>query len=118
MSEDAHVHVGPDGQPRTRRYIDLAGVMFVEYDREARITMLNERGGELLGVTEAEVLGKDWFELFAPPARRAEMRARFAKIFAVEQSTGRYDGPVVSRDGREMTFSWNWSVEKDERGRR
>ena len=56
---------------RAQEYLDIASVMLVAMDTAGAVTLINRRGCELLGWSEREALGKDWFETFLPERTRA-----------------------------------------------
>ncbi len=53
-----------------QRYLDLAGVMFVALDTEGMVTLVNQRTCKLLGYTEEEIVGRNWFETCLPQRLR------------------------------------------------
>ncbi len=67
---------------RAQQYLDIAGVIIVVLNADHTVALLNRKGCEILGVSEAEALGRDWFEAFAPANERAEQRAAFAAFLA------------------------------------
>jgi PAS domain S-box-containing protein len=61
---------------RVQRYLDIAGVMLVVIDTEERVGLINQKGCEVLGYAEQELLGKNWFDHFLPQIGRASCRER------------------------------------------
>jgi nitrogen fixation/metabolism regulation signal transduction histidine kinase len=51
---------------RVQNYLDIAGVMMLAIDKNHKVTLINKRGCEILGLPEDQVLGKDWFKTFIP----------------------------------------------------
>ena len=47
-----------------QQVLDIAGVMFVETGTDGRVRRVNRKGRELLGATEEEIVGSDWFTTF------------------------------------------------------
>ena len=47
---------------RAQRYLDVANVMLVALDLEGRVTLANRFTCSVLGWSEAELLGRNWFE--------------------------------------------------------
>jgi len=96
-----------DGES-ARRFLDLAGVLFVVLDTAGRLTFINEYGLYLLGYEEEEVLGKDWFDTFIPDALREELRSVFARLIARGNGSFQdYDNTIVAKNGEECTFAWH-----------
>jgi len=63
---------------RAQSYLDLAQVMLVAIDHGGRIALINRKGCEILGYTETELLGRDWFEQCLPDRQRDAARAQAA----------------------------------------
>lgn len=104
---------------RAQKYLDVANVIFVALDRDGRVTMLNRRGTEVLGWSEQELVGRDWFETCLPERVRDEIRGVFGELM-----TGRvepvefYENPVRTRQGEERVIVWHSTVLTDEAGNR
>ena len=51
---------------KAQRYLDIAGVIMVALNADGKITLINKRGCEVLGYSEHELLGKNWFDTCIP----------------------------------------------------
>jgi diguanylate cyclase (GGDEF)-like protein/PAS domain S-box-containing protein len=95
-----------------RRFSDLLGnveLVSLMLDHEARITYCNEYLLRMTGWTHAEVIGRDWFELFVP-SDRGEMEAAFADLLANSPEVWHHENEIVSRSGDRRLIRWNNSV--------
>jgi len=102
---------------RAQRYLDVAGVIIVALDREGRVTLLNRRGAELLGWSEAELAGRNWYDVCVPAAEREERKAAFARFVAGEAlPAGFNENTVAARDGRQYVIAWHDIFLRDEAG--
>jgi diguanylate cyclase (GGDEF)-like protein/PAS domain S-box-containing protein len=104
---------------RAQRLLDMTGTVIVVLDAQARVTVLNHAGHELLGYAEGELVGADWFERCTPVDSRAERRAFFDRVLAGEVPAGELspEADLVTRRGETRTVSWNHTVLHDEHGR-
>ena len=103
---------------RVQRYLDIAGVMLVVIDTEERVGLINKKGCEILGCTEKDVLGKNWFDNFLPPRIRERTRAIFDGLMAGQADENEYaEGPVLTQDGRERIIGWHNTLLNDQTGR-
>jgi len=102
---------------QAKRYLDLVGVIVVALDRDGKVLLVNRKGCELLGYTEREIVGKDWFRRFVPRRIRKEVLRGFVKIRSGKMDgMGHFENPVIARGGRERLISWhNTSVMRGER---
>jgi PAS domain S-box-containing protein len=64
-SQEEHQAVDDERQ-RAENYLNLADIFFLGLDRQGRVTLINPKGCEILGLPAGQVIGKNWFEEFAP----------------------------------------------------
>ncbi len=103
---------------RAQTYLDVAGVILVALDRRGDVTMINKRGCAVLGRTEKEIVGRNWFRSFLPAASRAATEEAFRRIMAGDPApTEAYQNPVRTRSGAERLISWHNTWLRDEAGR-
>lgn len=108
---------------RNARYLAVAGSMFLVLDTEGRISLINQRGVELLGRPEGELLGEDWFALTAPAGEVDSRRAEFARGLGRRDAGEGGEGAAGSesilalREGHERIVTWNTTVLRDDHGR-
>ena len=102
---------------RAQTYLDIASVMLVAMNTAGTVTLINRRGCEVLGWSEREALGKDWFETFLPERTRTEMRAVFGRLLAGEPVGPEYAECLVrTRSGNERLIAWHDQLLHDETG--
>ncbi len=103
-----------DEQARAQRYLDIAAVMLLALDTEGRITLINRKGCEILGYSEAELLGKSWLECCIPPDGREQVEALFSSSLGGEQDYA--ENWVVRRDGERRLIAWQNAALRDAAG--
>ena len=101
---------------RARTYLDVAEVVLLALDAEGRVTLINKKGCQVLGCTEEEALGKDWFETFLPQWDRDKVRAFFRRCIAGEHGTEAAFENVVLTAGGERFLSWRRTLLYDGAG--
>ncbi|MCX5811871.1 MAG: PAS domain S-box protein [Proteobacteria bacterium] len=100
-----------------RKYLDIAGVMFVAIDASQKVTLINQKGCQVLGYTKEDIIGKNWFDTFVPERMRAEVRAVFNRLMSGRIDNVEYaEGPVLVKNGEERIISWHNTVTKDDSG--
>jgi diguanylate cyclase (GGDEF)-like protein/PAS domain S-box-containing protein len=100
-----------------QRYLDIAGVIFVVINTKQKVTLINKKGGEVLGYTEKEILGKNWFDNFIPQSKRNEVRAIFNNLMAGVIEPYEYsENPVLTKSGEERIIAWHNTVITDDTG--
>ncbi|MCK5585988.1 PAS domain S-box protein, partial [Candidatus Bipolaricaulota bacterium] len=102
---------------RTQTYLDVAAVAMIALDREGRMTLVNLQGAKLLGYSEEELLGRDWFETCLPIRLRKDVRDVFEKLMAgVVDPVEHYENPILTRDGEERIVAWHNAILRDDKG--
>lgn len=96
---------------RAQQYLDVAGVIIVVIDAEQKVTRINRKGCDILGYSEAEILGRNWFDDFIPERIRSELKVVHARLMAGEVGTIEYfENPVLTRGGDERIIAWHNSL--------
>ncbi len=100
-----------------QRYLDIAGAAIVVLDTFGKVTFTNRKATEMLGYSETEFVGLDWFERIVPSRIRLEMRSVFQTIVAGEVETIEYyNNPVLTKRGVERVVAWRDTALSDTDG--
>ena len=100
-----------------QRYLDVAAVMMMILDTGGRVSLLNQKGCEILGVSQKEALGKNWFDSFLPSPNVEEVKGVFRELMAGNIEPVRfYENSVVSSSGEERIIAWHNSLLHDDEG--
>jgi len=102
----------------TRNILETVETMIVALDTEGRITLLNRKGCQLLGYTEDELIGRDWFTTCLPRNSDVDqVRDVFKMSLAGNLAVAEYfENPVRSRNGEERLIAWHNSTIRDKDG--
>ncbi len=103
---------------RTRSYLDIAGVMLVVVRRDGVIEMINRYGAKLLGYSESELIGRNWFDDIIPAHVRESRNQAFFELLSgqVDVEDRVYRGPVLCSDGTEKSIRWRNALLREECG--
>src|SRR5262245_53721547 len=93
-------------EARYQLLIDTAGSAIVVLSPEYRILEFNREAETIYGWSRAEVLGKDYLQLFLPAERRDEVAGLVRKILDGATMKG-FEGTVRARSGEERIMLWN-----------
>lgn len=104
---------------RAQRYLEVASTLVVVLDPAGRVVLVNRQGLELLGFSERELVGRDWFEAVVPPGDRQEARAGFdALLRSGEEPDALAETFVLTKGGEEeRKISWRNALVRDAGGR-
>jgi PAS domain S-box-containing protein len=112
------VHALRTEHDRAQRYLQIAAALLVALDSQGRVTLLNQKGHELLGYAEGELVGRDWFRTVRLPEDREAAIAGFHELMA-----GRFvlsqarENEIVTKQGERRRIRWHDSLLHDEAGR-
>ena len=102
---------------KAQNYLDVAGVIILALDADGNISLINQKGCEILECRQDAALGRNWFDNFLPERVRQETRAIFQALMAGEMEGVEYvEKSVVTGAGRERIISWHNSILTDRHG--
>ncbi|MEW6141981.1 MAG: PAS domain S-box protein [Chloroflexota bacterium] len=103
---------------RAERYLQVAGVIIAVISTNERVSLINEKGCQVLGYSEAEIISKNWFNTVLPERIREEFRDAFHRVIdGRAKLTEDFEVPIVTRSGEERMVSWHNTLLADEYGR-
>ncbi|REE66681.1 signal transduction histidine kinase [Paenibacillus taihuensis] len=82
---------------KAQQYLDIVEVIIVAYDPDGRITRINREGCRLLGSSEIDLLGLNWFN---------------NALFTFDE----HEGAIRTSAGEIRYISWNNTIVRDEAG--
>jgi len=102
---------------KAQTYLDIAGSIILALNTSGVVTLINRKGCAVLGYSENEVIGKNWFYNFIPGKIRKEALGFFKKMIQGEQDGKEYmENPIVVKSGEERIIGWYNAVLRDEEG--
>jgi PAS domain S-box-containing protein len=103
---------------KAQMYLDVAGSIFVVIEKDRSISLINQKGCEMLGYPEEEVLGKDWFAHFLPEHKRQKVAEIFDQAMQGDSRPLEYFvNPIVTRHQGERLIEWHNTIIYDEDGK-
>lgn len=102
---------------RTQTYFDIAPVLFIAFDHEDRVTMINRTGCETLGRQKKEIVGKLWIEHFVPQEDRARVFEVFRRILdGIIKPTDINENGILNARNEIRQIEWRNTVLRDVNG--
>jgi PAS domain S-box-containing protein len=103
---------------RAQSYFDVAGVMIAVIDADGKISRMNRKGCSVLGYDEADLVGKDWFDMLVPMESREKLRARFGQLMAGKQIPPACEvGTILTSAGEGRIIRWQNALLMGDEGR-
>lgn len=86
---------------------DLSAVFILILDRSGRVCLLNQAGQKLLGYRQAEIIGRNWFDLCILKQEAPAVRQTFRKIMSGQLKFARhFENSVVTKSKKTRVISW------------
>jgi len=102
---------------KAQKYLDVAAVIMVAIDSEQRVGLINKNGCQILGYSENEILGKNWFDNFLSETIRDDVREIFNRLLCGQSDGPEYhENPVLAKNGEERLIAWHNTVLRDDKG--
>jgi len=103
---------------RAQQYLQVAGAIILALDASGRVTLINQKGCQVLGHQQGDILGKNWFERFIPKRLRAGIQNDFAQVMAGKHTLQEfYELPVLTSSGKERMVQWHAVLTYDDSGK-
>lgn len=102
---------------RAQQYLNVASTMLLALDKDGHVSLINQKGCEILGRLEAEIIGENWFDTAIPPEHRQAVKAVFDRVLAGDLENVEYhENPVLTKSGETRLIAWHNSVLRDAAG--
>ncbi len=103
---------------RAEMYFNMAGTILVVLDLNGIVTRINSTGCEILGYTESEIKGKNWFENFLPMQGKKTSKNIFNALITGNHDScfENFETRILSKDQGELIISWHRTVLRDVKG--
>ena len=97
--------------------LDTADYIYIVIDVNQKITLVNRKGCEILGYSEDEIIGKNWFDNFLPKEVAEDVKSNFIKQITENKETELTKSyAILTKEGDERLVSWHGTFFKDEKG--
>ena len=104
-----------EAERRWRSLLENVQLLVVGLDRMGNVEYVNPFFLSITGYTQAEVLGKNWFENFLPPSHQQQVNTVFHEVLEDNFHT-HYINPILTKLGEERFIAWNNTLLRDTDG--
>jgi PAS domain S-box-containing protein len=99
---------------RARQYMDITGVMLMALNEKGEIAQINKKCSEILGFSEAELLGKNWFRHCLPDNAAEGIRGLFERLMAGQVAdTEEVEHEITTKDNGIRIIAWHYTALKN-----
>ena len=113
-----HMHVAlMKEEKKSQKYLDVAGVMLAVLNSKGELTLINQKGCEILQINEDEIIGENWFDHFISQDIVEEIKEIFGKLMTGElDPVEYYENPIITKTGNERILAFHNTLLTDEEG--
>ena len=105
------------GTISTQLLLDIADFIYIAVDVNQKVSLINRKGCEILGYSEDEIIGKNWFDNFLSKEDAEEIKSNFVKRISKNKETKQTSNyAILTKEGEEKLISWNSASFKNEDG--
>jgi PAS domain S-box-containing protein len=101
---------------KAEMYLDVARVIMVVIGADQKVSLINKMGCEILGYSEGEIIGKNWFDKFLPDRIKEEVRSVFENLINGKTSSEHVENIVLTKNGQERIILWHNNILTDAEG--
>ncbi len=86
-----------------QRYLDIVEVMILALDADGVVRRMNQKGTRVLGYSEHEIVGSNFYERLVPTDTRDQVRQQFQAVAQYDYS----ESTIVAKDGTQHLIAWH-----------
>jgi PAS domain S-box-containing protein len=95
-----------EAERRWRYLLENVRLVVVGLDITGKVEFVNAFFLELTGYTQAEAIGKDWFETFLPLQEQQQVYTAFQEVLEYDFHP-HYTNAILTKSGEERIIAWN-----------
>jgi len=104
---------------KAQKYLDVAEVMIIALNGNGEITLVNQKGANILGYQIEDLTGKNWFNICLPAADRVQAKKVFDDFIGGGVGLGnQFEQTILTESGEERIVDWHstplWEWDDDD----
>lgn len=97
--------------------MNMATIVLVALNTKGEVTFINPAGCEMLGYSQAEVVGKNWFDNFLPYDQQSNIKSVFTQLISGQTEPVKYyENAIIGADGQQKMVAWHNNYLRDRNG--
>ncbi len=103
---------------KAQQYLDIAETVLVAISSDGIINLINKKGCSLLGYTEEELMGTNWFDTVIPEEQIEQVKSVFEDIMEGRiEAYAYFENHVKTKDNDQRLVAWHNTYLKDQNGK-
>ena len=96
---------------RAQQYLDIANVILLAMDAKGKILLINKKGQELLGYSEHELLGENWFNKCLPVSCKQLVQERYYSCIKNNEVFPEFfENEIITKQGEIKSIAWRNAI--------
>ena len=119
VTEQRHIEIElKEKEKKWRNILVKTPQIGISIDRQGKLAFANRHFLQLIGWSEKDVIGHDWFDLCIPPEIRDEIKAVFRSVMNGdgELDLTTYENEILTRSGERRPVAWSNVLTRDAQG--
>jgi two-component system sensor kinase FixL len=102
---------------RAEQYLYISRAMIIGLDARGNVNLINPLGCEILGYSEEEIVGRNWFETVLPEEKRKVVEDVFRQVISgITEPLSYFENEIMNRNGETRYIAWNNTVQRSSNG--
>lgn len=98
-------------------YLDVAPVLFVVFNKDHTVALINQTGCNVTGYEEEELVGKKWVDIMVKEEDKEDREQLFNDLLSERRTKlHNHENFIITKSGEERLISWNNTILRDEKG--
>ena len=97
-------------------YLDIAQVLIMALDNNKNVTMINQKGADILGYKKEDIIGKNFMENFIPKRFIEKINKLGDNITKEKRIHTEHENHILTKSGQERLILWKNSKLLDDKG--
>ncbi|MFW5890618.1 MAG: PAS domain S-box protein, partial [bacterium] len=108
-NKSLNIKIGQSDKNILKKYIEVAGVIFVVLDRKGNVVSFNRELCDKLKLDASDIRGKDWFNNFVFINDRSWLKNIFCKLMRgeMDEETEFVENGIVDKYGNKQIILWH-----------
>lgn len=99
----------------TQKYLNFAPVIFLILNKDGNIIFINQHGKKILGIeSDAEIIGKNFFDNFIQDEEKENMQNYFFKLLKEPETIKEKENYIITKSGEKLIIHWSNILLKDD----
>jgi diguanylate cyclase (GGDEF)-like protein/PAS domain S-box-containing protein len=94
-----------------QKYLNLAGTIIIVLDQKGEVSLINQKGCNIIGMEEEDIIGKNWIENFIPKDIVSDVKKVFDNVFSEKiEMSKHHENTIITSNKEERIIAWDNNI--------